>query len=50
MSLPIRLRRVACKEFLESAAWYEKRGAGLGVRFMDAVDAKLADLAENPKR
>ncbi len=50
MSLPIRLRRAARKEFLDSAEWYEQRGAGLGGRFVEAVDATLADVAENPMR
>jgi plasmid stabilization system protein ParE len=38
----------ASLELIEAARFYEERGAGLGHRFLDAVDASLIILRRNP--
>jgi plasmid stabilization system protein ParE len=38
----------AAAELVESARFYEDRAAGLGQRFLDAVEASLAKLQYNP--
>jgi toxin ParE1/3/4 len=39
----------ASDELVEAARFYEGREAGLGHRFLDAVDASLANLKRNPR-
>jgi plasmid stabilization system protein ParE len=36
-------------EYLESVLWYEQQAKGLGLRFMEAVRARLAAIAEHPE-
>ncbi len=50
MSVPIIFRRVARREFDDAADWYEQRCAGLGVRFVAAVQHVLDEAAANPAR
>ena len=38
----------ASEELIEAARFYETRETGLGRRFLDAVDASLAFLRDNP--
>lgn len=44
------LRPEAKANLAEASRWYEKRRAGLGARFLDAVDAALAKIEKNPLR
>jgi len=46
MSAPIVFRRVARFEFDEAADWYERRQAGLGPRFVAAVQRVLDRITE----
>jgi plasmid stabilization system protein ParE len=32
----------------EAAAWYEARGAGLGARFLDAIEVALQEILRRP--
>src|SRR5262245_58659267 len=48
MSLPVRLRRVAQHEYDAAVDWYEARRAGLGLRFVHAVQRMLADISRQP--
>lgn len=50
MSLPIRLRREAQKEYDESADWYESRRRGLGLRFVAALQQTLQSISNHPER
>jgi toxin ParE1/3/4 len=50
MSRPITFRRQARREFDDAADWYEQRRAGLGARFVDAVQRVLDQAAANPQR
>ena len=50
MTVPVLLRRQARREFDEAANWYEQRRAGLGVRFVLAVQRVLGAIADNPAR
>ena len=45
MTLPIRISEEADAEMAGAARWYETHGAGLGVDFLDAVDAAVARIA-----
>ena len=37
-------------ELLDAARYYEIQVSGLGMRFMSAVDAAVADIGSNPER
>jgi plasmid stabilization system protein ParE len=50
MSLSLTFRRQARREFDEAANWYEQRRAGLGARFVAAVERVLDQAAVNPGR
>jgi plasmid stabilization system protein ParE len=50
MSLPVILRRVARRELDEAGDWYEQRRAGLGERFVAAVERVFEEAAANPER
>src|SRR5262249_3661795 len=50
MSLPVRLRRAAQSEYDEAADWYESRRAGLGVRFVAALQQIIQAIADQPDR
>lgn len=48
MSASVVFRRVARIEFDDAAGWYERRQAGLGPRFVVAVQRVLDRIAEQP--
>jgi len=48
MSFQIILSTTALKELEASVDWYNERQDGLGNRFIDAVDNRLALLSETP--
>ena len=48
MSFRLLLRPAAVADLRDAYAWYEERHAGLGVEFMEAVEAKLAQVEANP--
>lgn len=48
MSTVLVFRRIARIEFDEAADWYERRQAGLGPRFVVAVQRVLDRIAEQP--
>lgn len=50
MSLPVIFRRTARREFDDAADWYEHRRAGLGARFVAAVQYVLDEVSSNPQR
>lgn len=50
MSLPVVFRRQARREFDEAADWYEQHRAGLGARFIAAVQNVLDEAAANRQR
>jgi plasmid stabilization system protein ParE len=50
VTLPIVFRRQARREFDEAADWYERHRAGLGRRFIAAVQHVLEQAAQNPQR
>ena len=50
MSLSITFGRQARREFDEAADWYEQHRAGLGARFVTAVQHVLDEAARNPQR
>jgi plasmid stabilization system protein ParE len=37
-------------DIAEAFRWYEQQRSGLGQRFLAAVDAAIAGIAENPRR
>ncbi len=41
---------LAQKELDDAYQWYQERQHGLGIRFMNAVDKKLQEIANNPQR
>jgi plasmid stabilization system protein ParE len=49
LSLPIRISEEAEAEMADAARWYESHHARLGTEFLDAVDAAVDRIAENPK-
>lgn len=50
MSLPVRLRRVAQREYDEATDWYESRRTGLGVRFVAALQQTIQTIGDQPDR
>lgn len=50
MKLKIDLRRIARRDFDDSAAWYEAQRTGLGLQFTAAVDEAIDQAAEMPMR
>jgi plasmid stabilization system protein ParE len=50
MKCRIELHSAAQKELTEAFLWYEQRSLGLGVRFIEAVNKKLIELAKYPDR
>ena len=44
------LRPEAKRNLAQASKWYEQRSAGLGARFLDAVDAALDKVEKNPLR
>lgn len=49
MPLPIRFGPEAEAEFEAAALYYEERSVGLGVAFLETVDAAVVRLAEAPR-
>ncbi len=50
MTLPVQFLRAARREFDDAGDWYEQRRAGLGVRFVAAVNYVLNAASENAER
>lgn len=50
MTAPVRLRPEAEEDLLDAATWYEQHRERLGQEFLDAVDAALEAIAEQPQR
>ena len=48
MSLPLAFHRAARAEFDDAADWYDQRRAGLGARFIDAVQHVLDQISTWP--
>ena len=49
MRRPIRIGEEADAEMAEAARWYERNRRGLGLEFLDAVDAAVGLIEENPR-
>jgi plasmid stabilization system protein ParE len=47
---PVRLLQPAEFEMLEAARFYESQATGLGLEFLDKVDAAIQDIGMNPER
>ncbi|MEX6687309.1 type II toxin-antitoxin system RelE/ParE family toxin [Danxiaibacter flavus] len=50
MSYKIEFHPEALKEIQESYSWYEDRSAGLGKRFIEAIDYRLSLILNDPER
>ena len=51
MNRPFRTEPEASAELEDAALWYEGRRRGLGVEFLEAVDAiRAAQIARRPRR
>ena len=50
VTLPVVWTAVAAADLIEAQAWYEQMRAGLGQRFVHAVEAAIASITENPRR
>ena len=50
MKSNVKLRPEALREFNESADWYDARQSGLGVKYVNAIDATLELIAKSPGR
>lgn len=42
-------RSVAAREFEAAVLWYDQQKAGLGARFVEEVDRKLAEVLRHPE-
>jgi plasmid stabilization system protein ParE len=49
LNLPIRISEEAEAEMADAARWYESHHTGLGAEFLDAVDALVGRIAQNPQ-
>jgi len=47
---PVHYLSPAENELFDAARYYEIQVAGLGLRFMNAMDAAVADIGSNPER
>ncbi|MCC5849540.1 MAG: type II toxin-antitoxin system RelE/ParE family toxin [Verrucomicrobia bacterium] len=47
---PIRFLRPAEFEMLDAAQYYEQQATGLGLEFLDKIEAAIQDIRENPER
>jgi toxin ParE1/3/4 len=45
---PLQIAAIAVDEIREARSWYEDQAAGLGRRFVGAVDVVLSTIRENP--
>ena len=50
MTRPFRTEPEASAELENAAVWYESRRSGLGVEFLEAVDATLDRIARCPRQ
>jgi len=50
MAYLLRITAEADREYSESADWYEQQRKGLGLRFIEIVERKLAIITANPFR
>ncbi len=48
MSVRVVIREAAARDIDEAYTWYEDREAGLGRRFLDAVQARLTTIVDRP--
>jgi plasmid stabilization system protein ParE len=48
MGYILKLHEKAHDEYIAACEWYENRQKGLGSRFMDAVEKRLAQISEHP--
>jgi len=46
---PFRVQPEAAEELDRAARWYEDRRSGLGLRFLDSVDATLTQIGRFPE-
>lgn len=44
-----RLRDDVVQDLTEAADWYDERRAGLGLRFLEAVEVTISRIEENPQ-
>ena len=49
MSTPVRFEDEADTEYREAGRWYDAKRSGLGVEFLDAVDAALRRIVDFPQ-
>jgi len=49
VSPSVRFEEEADDEYRAAARWYEKRQAGLGIEFLEAVDATLDQIVRFPR-
>ena len=45
---PLKVRPLAAAELAETVEWYEAQRVGLGLEFLDAVDAAFSHLRRQP--
>ena len=48
--MSIRFFQPAEQEMLDAASYYEFQAKGLGIEFLEKIDAAVLDIAEDPKR
>jgi hypothetical protein len=48
MSFTYKIHQEAHKEFIEAFEWYEFRQEGLGLRFIESVEARLDQISLHP--
>jgi plasmid stabilization system protein ParE len=44
-----RFHHLARRELIEAAEYYDRESPGLGVAFLDAVEASVSDILEHPE-
>ena len=44
-----RFHRLARRELIEAAEYYDRESPGLGAAFLDAVEASVAEILEHPE-
>ena len=48
MPVPYRLHELAVEDYAHAYEWYENEQAGLGEKFVAAVDKRVAQICETP--
>ena len=48
--MKVRFARLAQRDLVDASAWYDAQRAGLGPRFVAAVDSAITAVSENPHR